>query len=108
MLAYILGAIITAISAVIPVVSALIYFAILFWASLKLPREYDTIWEVLTVTFGLIVVSGIIGMLLLPTIPQLVTYLAWIEWTTLPGFIQMLIITLASLTIAEQLKVLRR
>lgn len=74
-----------------------VYALMLYWAVPKLPREADTFFDVLVVTFMLLGISGLIGMF----IPQ-IAGLQWVSISSTPALLTTLTVAIAALAIREE------
>lgn len=107
-IAFVMSLILTPMASTVPWLQYIIYGLLLFFAAAKLPKEADTVLELLIITLLMLGVAGLIGMLIEMSVPDITTYIAWINMTTFPAFIQMLIFTATSLGIMSWAKWLRR
>jgi len=79
-------------------VMPIIYALLFIWAVPKLPRQMDTFWEVLIVTFLLMGIAGFFGMMF----PSFASYLGWISIISFPVFLSMVVIAVLSLAILDK------
>jgi len=75
----------------------IIYALVLLWAVPKLPKEADTFFDILVVTFLLLAFSGLLGMFL-PT----VGFLQWVNVGTVTAFLTTLVFAIVALAIKEE------
>jgi len=75
----------------------IIYALVLLWAVPKLPKEADTFFDILVVTFMLLGFSGLVGAFM-PT----VVFLQWVNVGSVTAFLTTLVFAIVALAIKEE------
>ena len=96
-LALILGAISSAMASA-SWLMLLMYGVLLIWAIPNLPKEVDTFFEVLVLAFILMGLAGILSLF----VPQISSWLGWINVMSLMGFLNMVVVASLSLAILNK------
>ena len=76
----------------------LIYAVILMYSIPKLPKEVDTLFEFLIITFIMLAFSGLVVTI----VPSLGMYIGWVSLASLETFLTMLVVGALSLGIANK------
>jgi hypothetical protein len=75
----------------------IIYALIISWSVPKLPREAKTFFDILVVTFLLLAFAGILGL-----IAPGISWLQWVNISTVPAFLTTLTSAIFALAITEE------